>query len=220
LAKKSRITTPAATVAGSSQAERLENRRNERTRSRSRVAESRKRQQRIQKLAIGAIAVVLIAAVGFWAFRTITNDPPGESVGNQGGGHVANDVTVDSYNSDPPTSGEHWASTTSWGIHDEPVPNELQVHNLEHGGIVIQYNSSVSDEEINQLEQIVAQCNVKLLLAPRPDMTQRIAVTAWTWKLDLDVVDTVQINDFISAHVNNGPERIPTESQLLDRCDL
>jgi hypothetical protein len=78
----------------------------------------------------------------------------------------------------------------------------------------------VTPDEIAQLAEITSQCNVKLLLAPRPDMQPRIAVTAWTWILNLDHVDTGQINDFIHAHVNHGPEDIPTETSLLSRCKL
>ena len=43
-------------------------------------------------------------------------------------------------------------------------------------------------------------------------MEQRIAVTAWTDYLNLEVVDRDQIQEFIDAHVDEGPERIASES--------
>jgi hypothetical protein len=225
LAKKTRAKTPgpasqATPVNAANQAQRLESRRDDRVRGRQAAAEARRRQKRIQRIAIGVVALLIVLMGGFYAFRVITEDKPGEQFADRGREHIADTATGSNYSSDPPTSGPHWTRTDTWGVHTEPVPNELQIHNLEHGGIVIQYNSSVSEDEINQLEQVIAQCNVKLLLAPRPDMQQRIAVTAWTYKLDLDTVDRAAIDEFISAHVNKGPENIPTESQLLERCEL
>ena len=44
------------------------------------------------------------------------------------------------YNSEPPTSGPHLPYIAPWGIHTRPIPNELQVHNLEDGGVMVQYN--------------------------------------------------------------------------------
>lgn len=168
------------------------------------------------------LAVVAVLAIGLgsvFAYQRITYVEPGESVDDLGGGHVNEGTTVTDYNTDPPTSGQHYPSTAGWGIRDQPVPNEYQVHNLEHGGIVIQYNSSVTAEEISELEDIVSQCDVKLLLAPRPDMEQRISVTAWTYYQNFDEVDRDAIQDFIDAHVDEGPERIASESERWDECN-
>jgi hypothetical protein len=157
---------------------------------------------------------------GAFAVRAVLTEEPGESVPILASGHVAEGTTVTDYNSDPPTSGPHWARTADWGIHDEPIPNELQVHNLEHGGIVIQYNETVPEDQIEQLRQIANQCNVKLILAPRPGMESPIAVTAWGRILTMDSVDREQIQEFIKAHVDRGPEKIRTETQLWEMCNV
>jgi len=47
------------------------------------------------------------------------------------------------YNSFPPTSGTHNPTPAIWNIYDEPVKQMLLVHNLEHGGIVVQYGDQV-----------------------------------------------------------------------------
>jgi hypothetical protein len=44
------------------------------------------------------------------------------------------------YNSEPPTSGPHMPGIAPWGFYDKPIPKEYQVHNLEDGGVLIQYN--------------------------------------------------------------------------------
>ena len=63
-----------------------------------------------------------------------------ESEGRQ---HVNTlDAKVD-YKTDPPTSGSHYVVPAVWGIYDRPI-NQLQsVHNLEHGGVIIQYGDDV-----------------------------------------------------------------------------
>ncbi|HYI16743.1 MAG TPA: DUF3105 domain-containing protein, partial [Thermomicrobiales bacterium] len=171
----------------------LSERRETRSRGRTAAAESRRRQKRIRTIVLAVVAVLAIGLGSVFAYQRITYVEPGETAEDQGGTHVAVGTIVDTYNTDPPTSGDHYASTATWGIHTEPVQNEYQVHNLEHGGIVIQYNSSVTAEEISQLEGIASQCDVKLILAPRPDMQQRITLTAWTHYLNLDAVDRDQI---------------------------
>lgn len=197
----------------------LSERRVARSRGRSAAAASRRRQKRIRTIALIAVAVLAVGLGSVFAYQRITYDAPGESAADQGGGHVEDGTIVENYNTDPPTSGEHYARTAPWGIQTEPVPNESQVHNLEHGGVVIQYNETLSEEEISQLEDIANQCDVKLILAPRPGMEQRIALTAWTNYQNLDVVDPDQIQEFIDAHVDNGPERIASESDRWDDCN-
>jgi len=63
-----------------------------------------------------------------------------------------------SYNTVPPTSGQHYNQTgvapASWGIKDSNLPNEVTTHNLEHGGIVIGY-ANLTPAETDQLKSIV-----------------------------------------------------------------
>ena len=197
----------------------LSERRENRSRGRTAAAEARRRQKRIRTIVIAVVAVLAVGLGSVLAYQRITYVEPGVSVEDQGGGHVEVGAVVDDYITDPPTSGEHYTSTTSWGIHPEPVEDGYLIHNLEHGGVVIQYNDSLSPDEISVLEDIVNQCDVKLILAPRPDMEQRVAVTAWTQYLNLEEVDRDAIQDFIDAHVDNGPERIASESDRWEDCD-
>ncbi len=197
----------------------LAERRASRSRGRTAAAESRRRQKRIRTIALVVVGILALSVIGVLAFQSLTYEEPGESAADLGGGHVPDGTIVADYNTDPPTSGQHFAQTARWGIHDEPVPNENQVHNLEHGGIVIQYNDSVSAEQISELEGIANQCDVKLILAPRPDMEQPIAVTAWTHYQNFDLVDRDAIQEFIDAHVDEGPERIASESDRWDDCN-
>lgn len=219
---KSGAATPVAAPAVRSNptaADKLADRREHRSRGRQAAAQSRRRQQRIRMIVLAVVAILAIGLGSVYAYQRITHDEPGETASDQGRTHVGTEVIDSEYNTDPPTSGDHWGSVGAWGISAEPIPDQSQIHNLEHGGIVIQYNDTLSPEEISQLENIVNQCDVKLILAPRPGMQQRVAVTAWTYYLNLDTVDSDAIQEFIDAHVDEGPEKFPSETEAWNNCN-
>ncbi len=113
------------------------------------------------------------------------------------------------YNTTPPTSGWHYATTARWGVHSNPIPDELQVHNLEHGGIMVQYSCADCPELVAQLEGVVKRYRSKVILAPYPDMPARIALTAWGSIAELEDFDEGAIVRFIETYRNKGPERVP-----------
>ena len=66
------------------------------------------------------------------------------------GDHTLQPDQKGDWNTDPPTSGEHFGfdnnqqlGTTIWGAWEEPLQMARVVHNLEHGGIFIFYGSKV-----------------------------------------------------------------------------
>src|SRR5207302_164982 len=55
---------------------------------------------------------------------------------DEGHNHVdAGSLVV--YQHNPPTSGNHWPIWAKYMVHDEAVPREVYVHNLEHGAIAL-----------------------------------------------------------------------------------
>ena len=113
------------------------------------------------------------------------------------------------YNSNPPTSGWHTEATSSWGVSEAPIPDEMQVHNLEHGGILVQYKTEIDGETKRKLGEIVKRYKSKVLMAPRPNLDRTIALTAWTYLDKFDEFDECRIVGFIKAHINEGPEFTP-----------
>ena len=105
------------------------------------------------------------------------------------------------YNTRPPTSDPHLDSLTRWGIHLQPIADELQVHNLEDGGVLVQYNCRDCDDLIRTLETLISRYPEKVILAPYPTMDARIALTAWG-RIDdaLQDFDEQRIVRFIEAY--------------------
>ena len=159
------------------------------------------RRRRIQWTAGITAAVVAAVIVGYFAYQSAA-DLPGVSFPDQGNLHVqtVNDPIVP-YNSDPPTSGPHLPYIAPWGVHTEPIPKQLQVHNLEDGGVVVQYSCpQPCPELVDKLTAIVKRYDRQVVLAPYPGLKQRIALTAWTRLDAFDEFDESRIVRFIGRY--------------------
>ncbi|MBI4233302.1 MAG: DUF3105 domain-containing protein [Chloroflexi bacterium] len=141
----------------------------------------------------------------------------GTQMPDQGAQHIPPGTPHSPYNTSPPTSGWHLASAESWGIRASPIEDERQVHNLEHGGVLIQYNTQDQDL-ISKLEAFAKkQPNYPCYLIVAPylnivDLTANarhpIALTAWRWIDYLDTYDEERIQAFIDARRDKGPEKV------------
>lgn len=157
------------------------------------------------------LAALIAVVGGLLIYRGVVRATTGEGVPVLASNHVSADAQP-VYNSNPPTSGDHAASTAPWGISSAPLPDISLVHNLEHGGIVLHYRPDLDAAQRQQLEDVARELlrrNRKVVLAPRPENEDPITVTAWGRMLRLQTADADAIRDFFSAHINQGPERVP-----------
>lgn len=87
--------------------------------------------------------VLLIAGIvviaGFWLWREFTKPLPGQMMADMGREHIT-DISDVAYNTNPPTSGSHFAIWTKEGVYDRAISDGYLLHSLEHGYIVISYN--------------------------------------------------------------------------------
>lgn len=164
--------------------------------------EVKRKKQRRQRWIIGIIGVAVVVLVGAPVVKAIMTPKPGQAVANMGNAHITEtQIGSNVYNSTPPTSGPHVGNLASWGIHSQPIPNEQQIHNLEDGGVMVQYNCLDGCEDlVAQLSAIVKTYEEGVVLAPYPGMDSRIALTAWTRIDTLDDFDQARIERFIKAY--------------------
>ncbi|MEK9157029.1 MAG: DUF3105 domain-containing protein [Patescibacteria group bacterium] len=143
---------------------------------------------------------LLLAGLIIWS---IAQPKPGESLDSLGNQHIATiEETHGPYNSKPPTSGPHLNQKAPWGVSEEQLPDELQVHNLEDGGVIIHYDPAIDTGTVMQLTNLVERYPDKVILEPYAGMDKPIVMTAWT-KIDkLDTYDEERIAAFISAYRN------------------
>lgn len=134
---------------------------------------------------------------------------------DQGNAHIPYGTPIDqsgfpAYNSNPPTSGPHWPRSLGRGLYATTQPDEVLVHSLEHGYVIVHYNCNDTEcpGVAGQLSRLLDQYSAaKVIVHYRPQTAARIALTAWTRLLTLDAPDDPRIVEFIDAFINRlGPE--------------
>ena len=112
------------------------------------------------------------------------------------------------YNSNPPSSGDHWPTPAAWGVYNTPLDDSQVVHNLEHGGIWISYKpSSVDTDTISKLQDF-AKRYPKVVVEPRDKDDGAIAFVSWGYVQNFDKFDESAMVKFIEAHYDQGPEKV------------
>lgn len=130
----------------------------------------------------------------------------------EGSSHVQEGVTVQ-YRTSPPTSGNHFGGGVSnTGVIATPVQSELQVHNLEHGHVGIQYKPTVSQAIQTALNGVAQKDNTYVFAAPNPIMQPTVAFNAWTRLITCDnPTDPAKLaavaTEFAKQFRNKGPEK-------------
>jgi hypothetical protein len=140
---------------------------------------------------------------------------PGRKMPGRGQTHVQQGARIP-YEEYPPTSGSHWPVWAKWGVYTEPIPEEVFVHNLEHGGIVLLYNCPTPcPDVVRQLGETVAALpkskhgHVKVVITPNSRIKTRFALLAWTRLDEFDRFDRQRVVRFVTAWQDKGPEDVP-----------
>lgn len=185
--------------------------------------ESRRKQrnrQRILRIAlvagIGAITLGILA-VTVW---DTARPPVGEAFAILPADHVEQGLDPGPYNSDPPTSGPHYAESLKAGFYHEsdaaamsPYPVGYLVHNLEHGYVIFWYNCTVLPEgsDCDQMKGEIMEVmerfdGVKLIAFPWESLSEPVVLTSWGQMLRMHTFDPDAAADFVRSNRNRAPE--------------
>jgi hypothetical protein len=148
-----------------------------------------------------------------------------ETYPNQGRRHFASPNQPFKYNSFPPTSGSHDPVPAVFNAYDDPVNERKLVHNLEHGGIAVQYGNGVAAGTIEQLRTFARGKPRGTVLAPYPKLGDKIALGVWTAPADdpdngtaylatCTAFDETAFEAFYDNFQFKGRERFPADSLL------
>jgi hypothetical protein len=175
-----------------------------------RAAAARRRRLRIIA-GITAAVVVIGGAIGFAVQRSQTNARAIRGLGvqtlaNQGQEHLQPGQNYTAYNSAPPTSGPHDPSPAPCGISRQPIPNTVQVHDLEHGVVMVQYRPGLDPAQVTALQALGRSYASHLIVAPYPNLPTPVTATAWTKLMRLDHADVGKLRRFIERFRQHGPE--------------
>lgn len=172
------------------------------------------------KVFIGLIAVILVAFGGF-IYQKKSSQPSEAIIGiqhkEQGKNHISRGQEHEPYNSEPASSGPHYAdggAPAPWGVYTEEVPEEVFLHNEEHGGVIVTYHPDLLPaDQLKKLQALFAPPYSdksfkpsKAIVTPRPKNTKAIQLAAWTYTLNLDEYDKETIRKFYLQRVGKAPE--------------
>lgn len=169
--------------------------------SSQRLSSRRARKKRNGWLIGGAVvgALAVLAALGLVQQSNL----PGEKFASQGNLHLRDvDSPRGAYNSDPPTSGWHVGHLAGWDSYDYVLPDELLLHNLEDGGVVLYYTLGTAEENEAAMTALaeVARGFHRIIIAPREEMPTRYTLAAWQRLQRFDEIDTEGMRVFIEAY--------------------
>lgn len=158
------------------------------------------------------ILVVVISMLGQKKQTTeqvkLSNELVGQKVEEMKSPHIKIGELHEVYNSNPPTSGPHIGDAVAGpGIKNNPVSDELVVHSLEHGAVVLWYRQDLKEEDVGRLKKVFNQASGKKIMIPRKEMDTPIALTSWNQILRLNEIDEVKIKEFIETNNDRGPEK-------------
>jgi len=117
------------------------------------------------------------------------------------------------YESNPPTSGDHYLVPAEDGAYLEAAPTEGVLHTLEHGRVAIQYDPALDDTIKGDLTALFEEDPYHMVLTPNTtDMPFEVAATAWGQYLGCpeaneDVFDAIRA--FKDEYRDQGPEFVP-----------
>ena len=174
----------------------------------ARAASERRRRKAAMKRYAIITAVLIVVLGGATALLMRELNKPGEHVALQiSEPHLEPGQAPPAYNTDPPTSGQHQGSLAEFKVHSEPITKELQLHNLEDGGVAINYQPNLDKATVDMLATLATSYIQRtggrghVLMAPYPGLSHPIVLTAWRRIDRLDVYDEARIRRFIDAYV-------------------
>jgi hypothetical protein len=96
--------------------------------------------------------------------------------------HVSS-LTIDltkSWNTRPPSNGQHYGKWAVWDFYTEPVNPRMVVHNEEHGGVVYWWGTGVPQSTVDALRALYDEQPVSVVGTPFAGFDSKVAITAWT----------------------------------------
>ena len=189
---------------------------------RQQLRERQRRQKMRSNLMWGALGVVIVGIVGFFALQA-TQQPAsvGETVEipANASDHIPEGEDPGPFPSDPPAGGHHYANQMNPGFYDEnspqarvPYPAGYIGHSLEHGYVVFWYNcASLSDNDCSALKSEIKTVmddfgGTKLIAFPWPSLDVPVAMTSWGRLQRFTTFDPKLASAFIQANRNQAPE--------------
>jgi Protein of unknown function (DUF3105) len=114
------------------------------------------------------------------------------------------------YDHKPPTGGDHFPVPATCGFYGtNRPPDELLVHDLEHGAIWYAYQPDLPLAESDALRKLIA-AQPKTVATPYDGLKTPLVLTAWGRQLGVDSLDDPRVQQFIDTYRNSDKAPEPT----------
>lgn len=165
-----------------------------------------------------AILTFLILGGGIWLLTAqsskeqakLSKPLMGQEIPDLGRGHVPDGTKLD-FNSNPPTSGQHYVKWITRGIYDKPQEDGNLVHSLEHGAVIVSFKSDLPKEDVEKIKSVFSSVSVsKKIMVPRDNLDVPVALTSWGRLLKIQTIDATseaKIREFMETNEDRGPEK-------------
>jgi len=112
------------------------------------------------------------------------------------------------WNSFPPTSGRHYYTPLIFNQYSQPVAEIQAVHNLEHGGMILQYGNKIPQAQVAAITAWYRKDPNAIVVAPLPQLGDKVAMTAWTYWTECTGFDAKAADAFRTFRYR-APEKFP-----------
>lgn len=139
---------------------------------------------------------------------------------DEGSGHFADEDEDPGWNTNPPTSGNHYGAPGEPGsgaLADGAyvgTPSQARaLHSLEHGRVAIQYSPDLPEADQLAIKGVFDEEPAGMIMFPNPEMPFAVAATAWQQLLgcrSLEGQATLDaLRNFRDVFRGRGPENVP-----------
>ena len=177
--------------------------------------ERNRRQKLTSNLIWAGVGVIVFAIIGYMVWRGV-RPAMGEPVPIMvSAPHIAEDTDPGSYNSDPPTSGLHYAQVAQAGFYDTnnySYPAGYLVHNLEHGYVIFWYNCSIlTENDCSELKDNIKAVmeelgREKMIAYPSQSIDVPLVMTSWGQLEKFETFEIDKVKAFYRTNLNRSPE--------------
>ncbi|PKB68324.1 MAG: hypothetical protein BZY81_02250 [SAR202 cluster bacterium Io17-Chloro-G4] len=200
-----------------------------RARSAGNLTSNRPKRKKTNKIYLIASALIAVLVIAGFALGGLTGGGHGGSSGSaatyvDGVGerqsiaptrnHLPEGTQIE-YESFPPTSGDHYPPTAleRCGFYEDGLQDEVTVHHLEHGNIVVSYNLP-DPAQVDQLRSAVGNIGLSNVWGITRSYDKippgQVALAAWGVLDTMNGVDGDRINEFFNTYAGSlGPETVP-----------
>ncbi len=162
------------------------------------------------KIALGAVAAILVGALAWGAWGQyqewrVTKDVTTYFTVDEFVGQHYEDGPI-LYEQIPPVGGTHRGLWQNCGFYADYIDNTRGVHALEHGAVWITYDPDLPQDQIDHLKSLTDQQFI--LVSPYPGMDAPVIASVWGKQIKLDGAFDDRLDPFISKYRKN-PDNSP-----------